>query len=129
MTVTPETFPQHRSSAGRHEGVAVVVGDVEDRWPAPLLLDDDEHVLVVAAGGPLLREAVHGGLEVLMAGLEPTELHRRRVAAIFGGPPERAERAARLLAALEAAGSALGVDPEDWRAVTSLPSACWDVAR
>ncbi len=28
-------------------------------------------------------------------------------------------------AALEAAGQALGVDPEDWRAVTSLPAECW----
>jgi hypothetical protein len=60
----------------------------------------------------------------------PTDTHRRRVAQGITEPaPERVEQAARLLAALEAAGAALGVDPEDWRAVTSLPLASWDVTR
>jgi hypothetical protein len=60
----------------------------------------------------------------------PTDVQRRRVARGVADPdPQRVERAARLLAALEAAGQTLGVDPEDWRAVTSLPLACWDVTR
>jgi hypothetical protein len=60
----------------------------------------------------------------------PTDVQRRRVARGVTDPdPQRVERTARLLAALEGAGQALGVDPEDWRAVTRLPAACWDVSR
>lgn len=43
--------------------------------------------------------------------------------------PERVERAARLLAAVWAAGAAHGVDAAAWAAVTSLPAACLDVTR
>ncbi len=112
--------------------VVTANGVTDDGWPAALLLDDDEQALVGPGSGPveLSRDAILGGLAMLLGQLQPTDEQCRQVArGVVDPDPARVVRAAHLLAALEAAGEALDVDPEQWRAVTSLPAACWDVTR
>ncbi len=119
VTVTPVAVPA--SIDGRL--TITVDGVADDAWPTALLLDDHEHALVGRGvdDGELSREAILGGLELLLAHLQPTDAQRRAVARGVTEPdPKRVDRAAHLLAALEAAGQALEVDPEAWRAVTSL---------
>jgi hypothetical protein len=98
-------------------------------WTA-LGLADEDTVLLLREGTLLSRDSIRTGIKLLLQHLDPTDLQRRRVAAGIDEPdPDRIARAAKLLAALEVAGEALGVDSEEWRSVTSLPAACWDVAR
>lgn len=62
----------------------------------------------------------------------PTTEHLHRINHVPTQIPLTAEegvQAARLLAALEAAGEQLGVSPSEWSMVTSLPTACVDVIR
>ncbi len=87
-------------------------------------------MLLQRDGTSLSRESVRTGITLLLRCLTATELQRHRVTAGVDQPdPDRVDRAAQLLTALEITGEALGVDPETWRNVTSLPAACWDVVR
>jgi hypothetical protein len=114
----------YEDATGQVGGLAVSVDGQqyepqEARRLALLLLQagDRAEELAAAGEGHVPRDA--GRRCRVLAGLD--EQARRDV--------DRTERAVALLGALEGAGQALGVDPEDWRAVTSLAAACWDVTR